>query len=385
MSVVSRSGAVSKHRDITRPFAIGRGAIIAALAVTALLAAALSLGVGRGASESDLREMIRKSSTPTSDPKIVQHHIAGLDYGDIVAIRTGGGHAAYVRSDGSLWIAPYGDDRITGRSVQIGSNVSIDGADEAGFSISRNGTVSFIEEGPRTLGVVTRQGKLHLATNERRNFSSPRFSPDGKSISVDFSDSTGRDIYIVSLDSSRMSRATFERDAHNAAWLPSASAFTFTSYRLGALGIYRTRPGSRAVDSVYTSPSLQYSGEWLHDGSGIVTTARNLGTASGDDIALIADSGRGPLIAKLADRYRTRMPSVSRDGKWIAFVSNRTGRDEVYVSAWDQVDSRGRVSTSGGTEPLWSADGKTLYYRETSTDFLVALGFRTAPSVAITK
>ena len=329
--------------------------------------------------------MIRKNAARSPEKTIEQRHITGLDDADIVAIRTGGGNVVYAKTDGSLWIAPYDDDHITARPAQIGANVALGAPGEANFSVSRRGTVSYIEEGPRTLGIVTRQGRLHLAVNDRRNFSSPRFSPDGKRISVDFTDSTGRDVYVVSLDSSRMSRATFQRDAHNASWFPDGASLIFTSYRLGALGIYKTRPGSSAIDSVFTAPSLQYSGEWLHDRSAIVTTAVNLAPRSREDIAVVADSGRGPVVAKLADQYRTRMPSVSRDGKWVAFVSNRTGLDQVYISRWDSIDARGRVSTSGGVEPVWSADGKTLYYRETSTNFLIALSFRTSPAIAITK
>jgi dipeptidyl aminopeptidase/acylaminoacyl peptidase len=372
-------------RDITRPYSVGRNSVIAALALTALLAAALSLGVGRGRSESELREMIRKNAV-NRERNIEPFRIAGLDDHDIVAIRSGGDQAAYVKSDGSLWIAPFDDDshRVTGPPKQIGSNVAIGGPDEAEFSISRKGTVSYIEEGPRTLAIVTRSGRLHPAVISRENYSSPRFSPDGRKISVDFTDSTGRDVWIVTLETAQMRRATHERDAHNAAWAPDGRSLTFTSYRLGALGIYRANPETHAIDSVFTSSSLMDSGEWLEDGSGIVTTALNLSARSGLDLAFIRDSARGPVMAKLADQYRTRMPAVSPDGKLVAFVSNKMGRDHIFLSRWDSVDTWGRVSTSGGVEPVWSRDGKTLFYRETSTGYLVALSVRTIPTLAIT-
>jgi dipeptidyl aminopeptidase/acylaminoacyl peptidase len=374
------------RENITRSFTIGRAPLIAALCVTGLLVAALGLGVGRGSSEADLREMIRKNSKPARQNNAEPVHIAGLNVDDVVAIRTGGGRAAIVRADGSLWIAPFDDDarRITARPVQVGSDVALGNTDEAQFAISRKGTVSFIEEGPRTLGIVTRRGMFHVITNDRHNYSSPRFSPDGKNISVDFTDSTGRDIWIVDIARPRLTRATFERDAHNAAWMPDGRNITFTTYRLGSLGIYRTRPESRVIDSVITSPSLLYSGEWLHDGSGIVTTAVDLSAQSGSDIAFVADSGRGPIVNRISTRARERMPVVSPDGKWLAFVSNQSGRDQVYISRWDSIDTRGRVSTSGGVEPVWSKDGKTLYYRETSTQYLIALSFQTKPSLSIT-
>jgi hypothetical protein len=133
------------------------------VALTALLVAALSMGVGRGASEQELRQVIRQNSKLTRESGIELHHIRGLGEDDIVAIRYGGGKVAYARADGSLWSAPFDESnrRITGKPAQIGSNVALGAPGEAQFSISRKGTVSFIEEGPRMLGIVTKRGMLH--------------------------------------------------------------------------------------------------------------------------------------------------------------------------------------------------------------------------------
>jgi Tol biopolymer transport system component len=224
---------------------------------------------------------------------------------------------------------------------------------------------------------VTREGRLREATSERRNFSSPRFSPNGERISFDFADSAGRDIWTVRHDEGTLSRATFERDAHDAVWTPDGKFLTFTSFRRGALGIYRASPGAHAQpDSLFTAQPLVYSGEWLKDGSGLMTTASNLAPRSGLDVAFIDSAGRGPIVPVVVDEYRARFPSVSPDGKWLAFVSDRSGRNEIYVRSRARGGATARVSQRGGTEPVWSPSGVELYYRETATGFMVAAMIR---------
>ncbi len=300
--------------------------------------------------------------------------------GDVIEARSAAGYVFFVRPDGSLWAAPFDvrSGRTTAPPVQIGSGVTLSGSGVAQFSVSKNGSVAYLPDSPSSLVIVSRDGKLKNATSSRRAYSSPRFSPDGRRISTDFADEEGRDVWTVSVDSGRLKRATYQRDAHDATWTPDGRFISFTSYKLGALGIYRSQPGDRTrrPDSVFTAQPLVYSGDWLKDGSGIVTIAADFEPGSKLDIALIGNRGRGPLQPLLVDRFDTRFPAVSPDGKWLAYVSNSSGRDEVYVRSWD---GRGRtipISRRGGTEPVWSPDGKELYYREAARQFLVAAGIR---------
>jgi hypothetical protein len=131
---------------------------------------------------------------------------------------------------------------------------------------------------------------------------------------------------------------------------------------------------------VLTAQPLEYSGQWLRDGSGIVTIARNLRPRSGLDIALIGDSGRGPIVPVLTDQFDTRFPAVSPDGQWLAYVSNVAGRDEVYVRPWNRPGTPWRISAGGGTEPVWGPDGSMLFYRETRTQFLMSASLLFSPN-----
>jgi hypothetical protein len=302
---------------------------------------------------------------------------------DVVGMRSAAGILVYVKPDGTMWAAPFDEKRmrVTGNSVRIAKGVAITGDGVAQFDISKNWSVAYMTEGPRSLVFVTREGRLREATSERRSFSSPRFSPNGERISFDFADSAGRDIWIVRHDGGALMRATFEGDAHDAVWTPDGKFLTFTSFKRGSLGIYRASPGAHAVpDSLFTAPSLVYSGEWLRDGSGLMTTASNLAPHSGLDVAFVDNAGRGPIVPVVVDDFRARFPAVSPDGKWLAFVSDRSGRDEIYVRSRAHGAATSRISQHGGTEPVWSPSGVELYYKETLTGFLVAAMIRTDSS-----
>ena len=433
-----------RSAELTRPLRLGRLAIIAGLTITAALVLMLSMGVGHntfgfaptmapgrievrvqnpgGSSGFAFRKQIGLTGDgsgvvyvmQTEDGKDVlatqsldskapvigdegdsiederSEKVKAIETAarkalaeDAVEIRYAAGHVVYVRPDGSLWAAPFDQkkNRITAKPVQIGSNVALTVNGIAQFAVSKNGNVAYLPEGPRSLVIVTREGKLHEVTEEHRLYSNPRFSPDGKRISVDIADEDGRDVWTIPVDGGKLARATFERDAHDAAWTPDGRFITWTSYRLGALGIYRSQPGVRAApDSVFTSQSLAYSGEWLKDGSGIVTVAANLAPGSRFDIALVSNEGRGPIIPIVDDRFETRFPAVSPDGKWLAYVSNQSGSDEVYVKPWNSDGTPWRISAHGGTEPMWSPGGMMLFYRESSMQFLMAASLVLSPN-----
>ncbi len=424
-----------RSADLTRPLRLGRLAIVAGSTLTVLMVAMLSLGVGRGrfgfasngppvhiemrvqnpgasgraafrrqigispdgseilfiTQNEDGENVLAKqevgSSTAEisdgaatipderrSDDKAVEASAARAIPEKVVEIRYAAGHIMYVRADGTLWAAPFDRraGRITAKPVQIASNVSISANGVAQLAVSKNGTAAYLPETPRWLGIVTLDGHLHAATPARELFSNPRFSPDGKQIAVDIIEAAGRDVWIVSMDNGSLARATFERDAHDAVWTPDGKSITWTSFRLGALGIYRSRPGAaEKPDSVFTEQRLAYSGDWLKDGSGLVTTATDLAPGSRFDIGLVTDEGRGPIVPVLADRFETRFPAVSPDGKWLAYVSNESGSDEVYIRPWNRDGTVLRLSANGGTEPVWSPDERSIFYRETASRYLI--------------
>jgi eukaryotic-like serine/threonine-protein kinase len=296
--------------------------------------------------------------------------------GQVVEIRHAAGHVAYVTNDGSLWAAPFDEKRGTLKTaaVKIGTGVSLTGSGVAQFAMADNGNIAYIPEEPRWLALVDKDGKLRYATNDRHNFHSPRFSPDGTRISTDFSTSSGRDVWILSLTRGTMSRATFDGDGHDATWTPDSQFITYTSFIKG--GIFRTKPGGGATkDSLLSTQGVGYTGEWLPNGRQLVTTLTDVKPRSASDIGIIDGGGRGPLRPIIADEFQTMYPAVSPDGRWLAFVSDQSGSQEVYVRPLEGPGDDVQVSVSGGTEPVWSRDGRELFYRgnsERGTDLMAA-------------
>ena len=84
----------------------------------------------------------------------------------------------------------------------------------------------------------------------------------------------------------------------------------------------------------------------------------------------------------LRERYNEFQPQISPDGRWMAYTSDESGKYEVYVRPFPEVDKgRWQVSTSGGDSPLWSPDGRELFYR--NGDAVMAVSVKTDPTFSL--
>jgi eukaryotic-like serine/threonine-protein kinase len=312
----------------------------------------------------------------------------------VLEARVTSGFLVFVTPAGALLAAPFDHRgrRLEAQPVQIGTNISITGAGVAQFAVAANGNVAYIPQEPASLVYVDRSGASQAAMPERRSFHHPQFSPDGRRLSMDFTTVEGRNVWILDRAEGTLSRATFDRDGHDATWTPDGRFLTYIVpvTRPGSvlLMLLRKRPGSaEAPDTLVNSPLLAYTGAWLRDGSAMVTTvADSTPGGAGTDAAIVRNAGKGPLERLVASRFNESYVGVSPDGRWLSFVSDQSGREEVYVrdlaGELDQV----LVSVDGGNEPVWSPDGRELFYRETRQEapMLIAATIATKPALAVT-
>ena len=143
------------------------------------------------------------------------------------------------------------------------------------------------------------------------------------------------------------------------AWSPDGQRVIFASNRNGALNLFALpASGEGGTDRLTTSESLQLPGSWSPDGNVLAFMEQHPST--GRDIWLLRRNG--DRIAFLNSEADESAPRFSPDGRWIAYVSNESGQAEVYVRAVDAQLST-RISSQGGSEPVWGLDGSSLYYR----------------------
>jgi hypothetical protein len=309
---------------------------------------------------------------------------------DVVEGRYTAGYLVLGMSDGTL--NAIGFDLRTrrvegGQPVRIAAGVATPVSGVMQFAVSANGTIAYVPEQPRSLVLADRGGAVREATREKRNFHAPMFSRDGRRLSVDFPTLEGRDVWVVELADGAMSRATFDGDGHDASWAPDGRSIVYASSVSGTLAIRRARPGQAgSSETLFESRQLGWAGVTLPDGSGIVTAGNALASGSSLDVGLVRNGGKGPIEPIVATRFQETHPEVSPDGKWIVFQSDQSGRLEIYARRLEGNDDLIQVSTSGGMEPVWSRDGREIFYRSGAGGGakLLAVSVTLTPAFAIT-
>jgi len=217
--------------------------------------------------------------------------------------------------------------------------------------------------GINRLALVDRDGRETVIADTSGSFHRPRFSPDGRRISVDITREQGRDVWVYDLDQRTMSRITFQVNGHDAIWADGRTLIYAASASDSSLGMYsRHIDGSAEVDTILEAPLLDAPEALTRDGQEVLAYSQTPTTAV--DAWMVARTGRAHRVLMGAPYSESHL-SLSRDGRWLAFQSDESGRPEVYVRALEG-GPRLQVSTAGGHEPLWAPNGGELFYRTQS-------------------
>jgi len=308
--------------------------------------------------------------------------------GPVTEARYAAGELFAVLPDGSITATPFDirRRRVAGSATVLATGVMTSGTGIAQFAVAANGTIAYIPETPRSLVLVRRSGQSEALIPERLNVHAPRFSPDGQRLSVDISSPDGRDVWTLALDRRSLTRATFDRDGHDAVWSPDGRSITYISLKGGTVTFYRTRPGStEPPESLLASPHLMFPGTWLKDGSALIGDGQNTRGRSNEDIVRVSGNGRGPVEPLVASPYEESYGAPSPDGRWLAFVSNQSGTQEVFVRPLQGEGEQVQISQGGATEPVWSPNGRELFYRSVKggKSELTAATLRVAPTLGV--
>jgi Tol biopolymer transport system component len=280
------------------------------------------------------------------------------------------GFIVFGQSPGSVRSLPMNADSLAPAGAPVPFADSVErGAGNGGmyFAASRSGVVVFAQTGERhQLVWVDRRGRETPLSDDRRAFRAPRISPDGSTVVVAANDDRRlSDLWLYDAARGTQTRR-LTTASHNLSpvWTRDGTAVIFfTIFTTGEGGLLRLPVGGepstllsaeerRGRLPLGTEP---YPRTVLPDGGVLVQ-------ANQDDIWRVTMDGKvEPVLTRPAN---DSAPALSLDGRWLAHASTESGRSEVYLRRYPSLDQSTIVSTNGGTSPVWSRDGRELFYRQ---------------------
>jgi serine/threonine protein kinase len=291
------------------------------------------------------------------------------------------GYLLFAR-DGSLLAQPFDARalRATGDPIPISDSVwMFRSTGNAAFAVSGKGDVAYLS-GQRLSPLKWRErtGRETGVAAAPGAFGRPRLSPDGSRIAVQVADPRHgtRDIWIYDAERGLAQRLTEDPlDAVAPIWSPGGDRIVFGSGRReGGVDIYvKPANGAGSEELILKEKGVQLPQDWSPDGSEIVYEDYSPARSPQRQLWLLRLAGKRDRSPLLRTSFPTSQGRYSPDGKWLAFVSEETGRPEVSVVAATGQGAVRRVSASGGSLPRWKRDGKELFYLADNGD-LVSVG-----------
>jgi Tol biopolymer transport system component len=242
------------------------------------------------------------------------------------------------------------------------------------ISASENGRLAFLPqpESVSRLVWVDTKGREEGEVGEAGGYDDAALSPDGKRIAVVRATPDGSDIWLLSTADNRLTRFTFHPGSYGfLSWSRDSRQLAFYV----AMGIYG-QVGIKSLDGAERIPVLstsfwQIPNGFSPDGSRVVTYFQ---TATGGDLYTLSLDSKPAFTPFVNSPFDESAGAFSPDGKWIAYQSNASLRNEVYVRRYPPTSEQWQISNSGGENPVWSLDGKELFYSAGNAIMHVAIG-----------
>jgi serine/threonine protein kinase/Tol biopolymer transport system component len=305
------------------------------------------------------------------------------------------GHLVYAQG-GSLIAAPFDPQRleVTGAAVPMVEGVlqtTTTGA--AQYSLSANGSLVYVPgdiQGIQfSLVWVSRNGAEQPLAAPANAYLAPRISPDSRRIAVVIQEQESQ-IWLYDLSRETLSRFTFEGSVNlTPVWTPDGERIAFVSNNEGPLNLFwQLADGSGGLERLTTSEYIQAPQSWSPDGQLLAFIEVNPNTQRDIWVLRVGDpSGGSGQVREAQPFIRTRfneaVPRFSPDGRWLAYISDDSGRFEIYVQPYPGPGGKRQISAEGGMEPAWNPNGRELFYR--CGNKMMAVDITTQPSFAAGK
>ena len=269
-----------------------------------------------------------------------------------------------------------------GEPFPIAERVMLRGNGQANFSVSQTGVLVTMAGGSAErseLVWVDRAGRRLGREGAPAAYRDLALSPDGERLAYAAIDikAGSQDLWVRDLKRGVSSRLTFgEGNEIWPLWSPDGSRIAFSTSSGGPFGIWqKLADGTGVEDSLFTPSYHAGPTDWSSDGRLMVISQWPAGNP---DVGTISADGRSGPSAVVSSAFSESGGLLSPDNRWLAYVSNESGRPEVYVRAYPGPGGKWQVSTAGGSEPQWRADGRELFYRGDRGTALMAAPVETA-------
>jgi DNA-binding winged helix-turn-helix (wHTH) protein/Tol biopolymer transport system component len=290
------------------------------------------------------------------------------------------GHIIYqaAHPKSGLWALPFSLDTLepTGEAYSIAEHA-------ANPSVSQDGSLVYVDlfaGEKQQLVWRDRQGnKLAAIGVPQDQIRLPTLSPDATRVAVFATDGAEESIWVHEVARPVKTRLTFGPGTLYPVWLPSGTEIAYMSESDKTWELFR-----RASDGA-GEPFLLNQGDgpkwpngWSADGAYLLYTT--FAEKTGFDIGYLAKQSGGEFeaVSFLDSEHRERLASLSPDARFVAYCSDESGRDEVYVRSFPDGGGKMRISENGGCGPRWSGDGEELFFVE-NNQLLFAVAVKTAP------
>ncbi len=285
------------------------------------------------------------------------------------------GHIVY-SVENNLLAAPFDLDslEVLGGGVALVENVLLNANDNLmHYAISDSGTLIYLPDtasggkGGRTLVWVDRDGKEEPLKLPPGRYAFPKISPDGKLVALTKTIGGNDDIYIWDLDHKNLEQLTYDKGSDRIPlWTHDGKRVVFYSSRERTSGgiYWKAANGAGEPEQLTSDPNrMLFPLSWSSDGNTLVMQEiQQVSTGVGNiDVGMLPlDGDRTPKLL-FAEDWIEAHPAVSPDGRWIAYLSMESGISEIYVHPFPDV-KKGKWKIGVGASPLWSPDGRELFY-----------------------
>ena len=290
-------------------------------------------------------------------------------------ILTEGTHARYLPGgyllfsrEGSIWATKFdvGRKQTTGAAVPMGESVHNTDSTVLHYDVGKDGSIVYLPAGVdssvQQLVWIDRDGRSTAAHLEPGPYSRISLSPDGTRIALARREHDNTDVWIADEARRAFSRLTFEPTLETMpTWSPNGATIAFRSEREGPGIFRRDAQGAGPIERLTeTDGPIHSPYSWTPDGRTLLFAIFR--SFRHQSIASVTPPDRTVRVL-LDGQFAQLDPQVSRNGRWIAYQSDESGRFEIYVRPYPDVESgRWRISPEGGTSPRWSPDGLELFY-----------------------